>query len=378
MSYDWSNEKAQWANARPMDCEERLAAQAERTYKYGGPHQFVYRNLVKALPWYSSVRKILENPAYEGFFLKFKEGKKTYHVPPCTTQNGVTKCSKFYHDQEQTPQVPSKENPNPDGACDKYCDCGSVPCGEYLFDHRNGSMLTEWLLNEYVLSPTALGSPYIDGLFIDDFWCSNIINGTQNWNCNDPVQGPSEIDPHSQEDMGLSDEDIAAITRGWLFNMKRVQEAIVKAKGYTWSLMQYQQNANANPVVINNSTQCVASLTSACAPGIGNPYWQAPLLMGMTYNGTDWPTIREQVAAFLLMRGPDAYLGFGIWGMEWSGLQPFPQFVWGQRPGWPGPPLSKCQKVGTGNIFRISYRDVDVTLDCDRFSASYSPEPFST
>ena len=32
---------------------------------------WVYRNLVKALPWYSLVREKLNDTAYAGFFLKF-------------------------------------------------------------------------------------------------------------------------------------------------------------------------------------------------------------------------------------------------------------------------------------------------------------------
>jgi hypothetical protein len=47
---------------------------------------------------------------------------------------------------------------------------GSQPCGEYLFDHRNGSMLREWLVNEHVGGAAAVGSPLVDGLFIDDYW----------------------------------------------------------------------------------------------------------------------------------------------------------------------------------------------------------------
>ncbi len=41
---------------------------------------------------------------------------------------------------------------------------------EYLFDHRNGSMLTKWLLEEYIGGPTGIDSPLVDGFFIDDFW----------------------------------------------------------------------------------------------------------------------------------------------------------------------------------------------------------------
>ena len=48
VSIDWSNAKAQWANAHPMDCEERLLQQAV-DFKTANPasHVFVYRNLVK-------------------------------------------------------------------------------------------------------------------------------------------------------------------------------------------------------------------------------------------------------------------------------------------------------------------------------------------
>lgn len=55
-------------------------------------------------------------------------------------------------------------------------------------------MLREWLLHEVIGGPNSIGHPNISGLFIDDFWCSNITNGT----CTDPVQGPTEIDRHSQ------------------------------------------------------------------------------------------------------------------------------------------------------------------------------------
>ena len=46
--FDWSNAKDQWANAQPMDCEERLLAQA-RIIKQINPATkvWVYRNLVK-------------------------------------------------------------------------------------------------------------------------------------------------------------------------------------------------------------------------------------------------------------------------------------------------------------------------------------------
>eukprot|EP00757_Euglenozoa_sp_SAG-D1_P019480 gene19480-971_t len=102
-SYDWSNAKAQWAMAHPMDCEERLLTQATMTKVHNpSAHVWVYRNLVKALPWFSSVREKLDDPQ-------------------CAPEN-QTKCSVFYHDQEQTPEVPTPTAPHPDGSCDKTGD----------------------------------------------------------------------------------------------------------------------------------------------------------------------------------------------------------------------------------------------------------------
>jgi len=301
-------------------------------------------------------------------FLRFdKKSVGKYHVPVCTTQDSITKCSDFYHDQEQTPQVPNATNPNPDGSCNLQCDCGNCPCGEYLFDHRNGSMLTNWLVNEYILGKNGLGSPFIDGYFIDDFWCSDLINGTGS--CTDPVQGPSEIDKWSQFDMGLSDKDIAEITIGWLANMEVVQKAILQAGGYTWSLIPHQDNANAMPIIVN-STNCKNYLETACQEQ--NPYLSAPLLSGLSYNDTlqEFPFIREQLASFLLMRGPYAYLGFGEWGMQWSTPVPFPDIVWNTDYGYP---LDRtCYEVpGITGTFERRYSEATIRLDCRHWTASF-------
>jgi hypothetical protein len=177
VSYDWSNAKAQWAAAKPMDCEERLAKQAKMTKAHNkDAHVFAYRNCVKALPWFASVREKLDDPAYSGFFLKFKKGATAseLHVSPCAPEN-MSKCSVYYHDQKQTPAVPVVVNgtmSNPDGDCIGFCDSGLNPTGEYLWDHRNGSMLRDFLIDEHILGPTGVGNGDISGLFIDDFWCS--------------------------------------------------------------------------------------------------------------------------------------------------------------------------------------------------------------
>jgi hypothetical protein len=121
--------------------------------------------------------------------------------------------------------------------------------------------------------------------------------------CNDPVQGPTEIDAHSQADMGLSDEDILALTQGWLETMTAAQEAILANGGYTWSLIPGQSNANAMPLMLNRDL-CASTIRPSCQPS--TPYAKIPLLFGLSMgNSTNpLPFLQQELAAFLLMRGP--------------------------------------------------------------------------
>ena len=364
-SFDWSNGKEQWANQKPMDCEERLVTQATWTKKQNPAAKvYVYRNLVKALPWYTSVREKLDDPRYSGFFLKFKPGgyfpNGTYHVPQCTYE----KCSEFYHDQEQTPAVPTPQKPSPDGACTTgeppRCDCGNNPCGEYLWDHRNGTMLRDFLVNEFVLGNTSIGHPDIDGLFIDDFWCSDIINGTGS--CTDPVQGGSEEDRHQQVDMGLSDKDISMITKEWLTTMTQVQEAMLEHKAYTWSIIPGQANANAMPEMISKNS-CSKMVRETIT---SDKFENMPLLFGLSADKSgQFLNVKEDVAAFQLMRGPYAWIGLGQWGMAWKSTVQFPSELKADY----GKPLSNTTESST-NVFTREYSKATFTLDCNTFKAT--------
>lgn len=321
ISYDWSNAKALWAQTKPMSCEELLIDQVEKTNAVSGRSRiFIYRNIVKALPWFSTVRSKLEDPKFEGFFLKFDGNKRPFHVPECAPEN-KTRCTKFYHDQEQTPQVPSPNNENPDGSCVEYCDCGLHPCGEYLFDHRNGTMLREWIINELILGPTAVGHPSVSGVFLDDYWCSNQIceatgNRTLGCPCDDPIQGPTEIDRYAKLDMNLSDQDIRDLTDEWNKTMTLLEKTLLDHKAYSWSLMAGQENANAKPFLLSSTEmECTLALNEACKTD--SVWQQKTMLFGFSTNGTLLTQLSQDLAFFLLARGPFAYAGWGLWGMTW-------------------------------------------------------------
>ena len=118
------------------------------------------------LPPNSGAQALLNDSRFEGFFLRFrrKEAKKPFHVPQC---DGA-KCTAFYHDQTQSPQSGAQCSSCKNCGCcaDGACDVGKQPCGEYLWNHANGSMLRDWLVNEYVGGASGLGSPDIDGVFL--------------------------------------------------------------------------------------------------------------------------------------------------------------------------------------------------------------------
>eukprot|EP00471_Norrisiella_sphaerica_P000396 CAMPEP_0184488090 /NCGR_PEP_ID=MMETSP0113_2-20130426/10521_1 /TAXON_ID=91329 /ORGANISM="Norrisiella sphaerica, Strain BC52" /LENGTH=420 /DNA_ID=CAMNT_0026870567 /DNA_START=299 /DNA_END=1561 /DNA_ORIENTATION=- len=387
VSYDWSNAKDQWAAMKPMDCEERLQRQAHMTKKRNPSSKvFVYRNLVKALPWFSSVREKLDDARYSSWFLHFDTSKKpsAYHVPPCALENS-TKCSIFYHDQEQTPEVPTPDKPHPDGKCTQgNCDCGFHPCGEYLFDHRNGSQLRQWIVDSLINGPAGLGDKNIDGFFIDDYWCSNLLCQRDptiaGCPCDDPVQGPTEVEPHSQLDMGLSDEDVRDLTLAWNKTMEAAQRAILKSQGYTWSLIKNQENANASPEELK-ADSCFEQLREACN---ATSKWQNhPMLFGVQHNGSNMTQFNQDLAFFLLARGKYSWLGWGTWGMTWpfnaepahGELPPLPHGV--PRPPQLdldyGMPLEICHEEERG-VFKRSWTKAEIQLDCNNFVAKIDME----
>ena len=108
----------------------------------------VNRNLAKAESCFREVQEKLNDAAYSGWFLRFKNGSK-YYYPRCY--------------RERTQLDPSGHAP---------CDCGGSTCGTYLWDHRNAS-LREWLGTVHVAGPTGVASPYISGLYLDDGWTAN-------------------------------------------------------------------------------------------------------------------------------------------------------------------------------------------------------------
>jgi hypothetical protein len=317
------------------------------------------RNLVKALPWFGSVREKISDPAYSGWFLSFKP-TGPYNVPQCT----YNVCSTLYHDQDQTP-----EHPSGDGSCTEVCDCGGVvPCGEYLWDHRNASLRT-FLIEEFILGPTGLGNENVSGFYLDDGWV-NVSAAIQPWQPKEgfcdhsAIGGPTEEDYHCTEDMGLTQQDTTDITAGWYETITQVHTAINAAGGFSWD----QFTDSSTP----SQSSCASYFRSQCTSG---SFQSAALIVPYTENNGNFyplPYFEQDLAHFLLVRGPYAWLGYGWLGCS-SGSAP----PGGSQPySYPselnldyGAPLGLCSETGSGtNVFSRNWTNAEVSMDCNTWT----------
>eukprot|EP00661_Eupelagonemidae_sp_cell13_P004629 gene4629-1391_t len=124
------------------------------------------------------------------------------------------------------------------------CDCGTNPCGEYVFDHRNAS-LRAWWVDEYM--GAAMAAPGVDGLLLDDRWTAR--------------GGPSEEDKFVLADTALAPADVAAVISG-LEEARSALAAAAAARG-AWLAPGYVGLHMAN----ETSAACAARLRAACTRG---------------------------------------------------------------------------------------------------------------
>ena len=373
-SFDWSNGKLVWANQKPMDSEAQLLSQVEAVHKINPQTRtFVYKNLVKALPWFGSVRAKLVDPQYRGWFLKYRGAlNDSYSSPPCT----AGKCSRLFHDQDQTPA----HSPDADGRCYEPCDCGDIPCGEYLWDHRNAS-LRDWLVREQILGPTALGNPQVSGLFLDDEW-QDTQQPNPGWGppegfcTSDPWGGPSEVFPNCTKDMGLSRQDIQQLTAGWKQTVAAAQSAALGAGAWIWQMFHVMGGPPGDP------ESCAAYFHSACSENSTN-YNSAVMFTFSNPKSNPLPSVVEDVATFLLIRGAFSWIGYQWVGCvgechltqkDPRGLCDLNHTTYERPPELDtdfGTPLGRCVETAPGsNIFKRDWSKAKAMFDCNQWQGN--------
>jgi len=352
-SIDWSNAKDAWVQGAPMDAETPLVQQALALHA-ANPAQrvWVYRNLVIAYPWFPSARQKLVDPAYAGWFLRFKPGgafpNGSYHVPACDGNFDPPLCSGFYHSQDQTPGFP-----HGDGDCPGPCDCGGVPCGFYLFNHANAT-LRRWLLDDFVFGPTGLGHPSgaITGLYLDDHW-ADAFDPTDAPDCaSSPIGGPTEVNRYCGEDIGLTQADTAANTAGWRGMMLELQQRLLAAGAFSWAFFNQLRGAPSP-----------ASCSSFFTHNGTDFFVDKALMMAFQSKNRTATTELNDIAAFLLVRGPYAWLGDPWEGCPVQGPTPLPP---GVRLDY-GVPLGNVTESADG-VFERRWSKAVARMDCNTWT----------
>jgi hypothetical protein len=366
---DWNSDKVTWSSKTPMDAEEDMLAnllaikQASCTNGFDptvtgsgfGPGcsiTWLYRNGIKALPWHTTVRTRLEDPAFWGWFMPKAGCSPSPGVYVCKDADGnVSATANLYHDSEQTPKG----------------DCGvGVQCGEYVFNHRNDTILSDFfLLNAedgyFFGTATGLGNETVDGFYIDDGWSAS---------------GPSEMDKNATECMGMTPADIAAMTEAWAANVATWRAAFVAASKFEWFLFYGGQQTAPGWSQTEPWTTCQSYLQANC--GAASPSQNGTLFLGFSRvqhsqawypNGT-LPSPEQDIAAFLLTRGAYAYVGYGWTGCA-DAQHPF------TRPALLdadfGSPVGFCSETAPGSqVWTREFDNAVVRLDCGAWKANYT------
>ena len=218
----------------------------------------------------------------------------------------------------------------------------------------------DWFVNDYFFGPTGAGNPNISGFYIDDDW------GEMNPN------GPSEMEAHAVQDLGLSKRDLQDIIRAYRWVAETVYRAIVGRGKFAWNLF---LNNDPNCAACGDCPQpwvrrqiCAADLRRHCHAAA--PVQTRALLYGFSpgsCKGTDprhLTELQQDLANFLLIRGPYAYLGNG-----WSGCSvayPYPAQHFNADY---GTPTEICRETAPNSgIFTREWTKAKVQMDCNTWT----------
>lgn len=377
IDFDWSNWKGTgnsdgWAKKSPMDCEERLALQVAMTTEVSPSTKvWVYRNSILALPWYTTVREKIEDPAYSAWFMPFPTP-----VPPikqqgkanttCDNTFNPPKCSMLFHDSVQTPGFPTG-----DGNCaPPGCDVGRVPIGAYLFNPAsanvsiNNQTFTEWFIDDYLFGKNGGANPNISGFFFDDQF----------------NPGGATESAGSLKNLGLTASQGALVSEHYWGYMNTVYSELIKRGKFAWQLLWTGQKdcayknsygclGTTGTQILVDKQHCASQLRTMCTAG-SQAQRRAMLFpfAGKHERGGGvvlLPEFEQDLTNFLLSRGPHAYLGH-----SWIGCNNWYTFPEALNADY-GEPTGLCKETAPNSeIFERDWTKASVKMDCKSYTGT--------
>ena len=212
------------------------------------------------------------------------------------------------------------------------------------------------------MGPTGTGGPAVGGVYLDDHW-SNSSDPTDAPDCaSGPIGGPTEVNLHCIADTGLTQAQTTAITAGWRATMLQLQQRLLAAQKFSWAY--FAEVAGGAPT---NRKVCAAFFNSS-GPSGSAPLYDRALMMGIRAVNRTQASVVNDVAAFLLVRGPYAWLGNPWQGCSVEGPTPLPPEALADY----GVPLGNITASADGSSFSREWSRATVRFDCTALQGSIS------
>ena len=174
-------------------------------------------------------------------------------------------------------------------------------------------------------------------------------------------------------DMGLTPADLRQLTESYDANMAVLRNRTIAAGKFSWQMLWTGGAADAkgstcpSPLVRNGT--CAANLRELCSAI--SPAQSRVLMYGFGPGGCSHvnpdslPDFNNDLANFLLVRGPRAYLGTGWVGCSRNYVYPSALAV------DYGEPTGICAETAPGSgVFKRTYTKSVVTMDCATWTSS--------
>lgn len=185
------------------------------------------------------------------------------------------------------------------------------------------------------------------------------------------MAGPSEMDRDAVEQMGMTESDVQAMIIAWQANQQAWRDALVQAGKFEWFLFYGGQQTAPGQNQTCGQCSCQKYLQANC--GAGSPSQNGTLFYGFSRSThqTPWPlpTPEQDLAMFLLSRGPYALFGYGWCGCA-SSSRPFTRPASLDKDY--GEPLNFCSETAPGSqVWTRNYTKLNLAIDCSSFTATF-------
>lgn len=270
----------------------------------------VYRNTILALEWLEPHRAVMHSSLFADMFLKYQ---------------------------------PSNPKGEPAGTI--YNEPAGWPCNgceQYFWNYSNPDAV-QFVLGVSLQGSLATGSPYVDATFMDDI-----------------LDDPSGFPEHSEAvtNMGVTKDQLTQLVDAKNSFVSIAINSMASNGHYIWQAFAGAagDDVGGGP----SKSTCAAFMRRVCTPDWQNVPWTM-----------QWPSTDkvQALAAFLIARGPYAYVGHG-----WEGARLKRQL--GAFPSWDqmwdrdyGVPTGLCEEASSG-VFQRLWTSGPVSLDCNSWTAA--------